>query len=106
MYHSRLPEIANPHRRAYARDLSDAEWEVIELLLPNDKGFGRPRTVDLREILNTIFYMQRTGCQWEMLPHDLPAHATAYNYFQKWQRQGNWSMFHDILRHQLRQEMD
>ena len=102
---SRLPEIANLHRRAYSSDLSDAEWEVIELLLPKDKGFGRPRTVDLREILNAIFYVQRTGCQWEMLPHDLPAHETVYNYFQKWQRKGIWGMLHDTLRHQLRQEM-
>lgn len=102
---SRLPEIANPHRRAYASDLSDAEWEVIEPLLPQDKGFRRPRTVDLREILNAIFYVQRTGCQWEMLPHDLPAHETAYNYFQKWQRKGIWCMLHDTLRHQLRQEI-
>ena len=102
---SRLPEIANPHRQAYPSDLSDAEWKVLEPLLPKPKGFGRPRTVDLREILNAIFYVQRTGCQWEMLPHDFPPHDTAYKYFQKWRRQGIWQDIHDTLRHQLRQEM-
>ncbi len=60
----------------------DAEWNVLEPLLPKPKGFGRPRTVNLREILNAIFYVQRTGCQWELLPHDLPPHDTAYKYFR------------------------
>jgi len=61
---SRLPKVENPHRRLYPSDLSDREWEVIEPLLPAPKGFGRPRTVDLREILNAVFYVQRSGCQW------------------------------------------
>ena len=69
---SKLPEVANPSRRLYPSDLSDAEWEKIKPLLPAAKGFGRKRTVDLREILNGIFYVQRSGCQWEMMPHDLP----------------------------------
>ena len=69
---SRLPEAANPTRQLYPSDMSDAEGAVIEPKLPAPKGFGHPREVDLREILNAIFYGQRTGCQWEMLPHDLP----------------------------------
>ncbi len=60
---SRLPEIANPLRKIYPSDLSDREWELLEPLLPKEKGFGHPRDVDLREILNGIFYVQRTGCQ-------------------------------------------
>lgn len=102
---SRLPEIANPYRRAYPSDLSDAEWNVLEPLLPKPRGFGRPRTVNLREILNAIFYVQRTGCQWEMLPHDLPPHDTAYKYFQKWHHKGIWQDIHDTLPHQLRRKM-
>ena len=102
---SRLPEIANSHRQAYPSDLSDAEWNVLEPLLPKPKGFGRPRSVNLREILNAIFYVQRTGCQWEMLPHDLPPHDTAYKYFQKWHHKGIWQDIHDTLRHQLRRKM-
>jgi transposase len=82
---TRLPEIANPQRKPYPSDLSDAEWEILKQLLPKPKGFGHPVEVDFREILNGIFYVQRTGCQWEMLPHDLPPYSTVYGYFQKWQ---------------------
>jgi transposase len=80
-----LPTIANPQRKPYPSDLSDAQWEVLKPLLPAAKGFGHPIEVDLREILNGIFYVQRTGCQWEMMPHDLPPYTTVYGYFQKWQ---------------------
>lgn len=100
---SRLPQIAIPTRKAYPSDLSDAEWEILQTLLPKPKGFGHPRTVDLREILNGIFYVQRTGCQWEMLPHDLPPYTTVYGYFKKWQRRGKWQEIHDCLRSLIRQ---
>ena len=99
---SRLPEISNPKRPSYRSELRDAEWEIIQPLLPQPKGFGHPRTVDLREILNAIFYVQRTGYQWEMLPHDLPPHSKAYSYFRKWCRKGIWQVIHDQLRHQFR----
>ncbi len=102
---SRLPKIANPKRQAYPSDLSDEEWAIINPLLPAPKGFGHPREVDLREILNAIFYVQRSGCQWEMLPHDLPPHPTVYGYFRKWQRKGIWQGIHDKLRHQLREQL-
>ncbi|GET35569.1 transposase [Microseira wollei NIES-4236] len=55
--------------------------------------------------MNAIFYVQRTGCQWEMLPHDLPPYTTVYGYFQKWQRKGIWQKIHDQVRHQLRQDL-
>lgn len=102
---SRLPTITNPSRKAYPSDLSDAEWAILQPLLPEPKGFGRPRTVDLREILNAIFYVQRAGCQWEMLPHDFPPHETVYKYYRKWMRKGIWHELHDTLRHQLRRTM-
>jgi putative transposase len=102
---SRLPKIANPQRQPYPSDLSDAEWEVLKPLLPLPKGFGHPVEVDFREILNGIFYVQRTGCQWEMLPHDLPPYTTVYGYFQKWQRKGIWQQIHDQVRSQLRQKL-
>lgn len=101
---SRLPKIANAKRKAYPSDLSDAEWKIIQPLLPAAKGFGHPRTVDLREVLNAIFYVHRSGCQWEMLPHDLPPYTTVYKYFQKWERQGLWQAIHDQLRHKLRKQ--
>jgi putative transposase len=103
---SRLPEIANPHRQAYPSDLSDAEWEILKPLLPQPKGFGHPVEVDFREILNGIFYVQRTGCQWEMMPHDLPPYSTVYSYFKKWQRKGVWQTMHDTVRHKLRKTLE
>jgi putative transposase len=102
---SRLPEIAHPIRQAYPSDLSDAEWEILQPLLPKAKGFGHPVEVDFREILNGIFYVQRTGCQWEMLPHDLPPYSTVYRYFQKWQRSGTWQQMHDQIRETLRTKL-
>lgn len=100
---SRLPKVANPTRKLYASDMSDAEWVVIEPKIPAPKGFGHPRTVDVREVLNAIFYVQRSGCQWEMLPHDFPPYTTVYKYFRKWQRKGIWQAIHDELRGELRE---
>ena len=83
----------------------DGEWEVLKPLIPALKGFGHPVKVDFREVLNAIFYVQRTGCQWEMLPHDLPPYTTVYGYFHKWQRKGIWQQMHDSIRQQLRTEL-
>ncbi len=94
---SRLPQVAAPTRKAYPSDVSDAEWKVLKILLIESK-FEHPSAVDLREIFNGIFYVQRTGCQWEMLPHDLPLYTTVYAYCQKWQRQGKWQEIYDRLR--------
>ena len=102
---SRLPNVANAKRKVYPSDLSDEEWGIIRPLLPAPKGFGHPREVELRKVLNAIFYVQRSGCQWKMLPHDLPPHGTVYGYFRKWRRKGIWQQIHDQLRHQLRQSM-
>lgn len=102
---TRLLEIANPQRKPYPSDLSDSEWEVLKPLIAAPKGFGHPVEVDFREILNGIFYVQRTGCQWEMLPHDLPPYTTVYGYFQKWQRKGIWQQMHDQVRQKLRMEL-
>jgi putative transposase len=102
---TRLPEVANATRKPYPSDLSDAEWEMLQQLIPKPKGFGHPVEVDFREILNGIFYVQRTGCQWEMLPHDLPPYSTVYSYFKKWQRKGIWQQMHDQVREQLRMQL-
>ncbi len=101
---SRLPEIAYPIRQSYPSDLNDAEWEILQPLLPKAKGFGHPVEVDFREILNGIFSVQRTGCQWEMMPHGLPPYSTVYRYFQKWQRKGIWQQMHDQIREKLRRQ--
>ena len=103
---SRQPAIANPERQPYPSDLSDSEWEILQPLVPLPKGFGHPIEVDFREIFNGIFYVQRTGCQWEMMPHDLPPYSTVYRYFKKWQKDGFWQQMHDKIRQKLRTELD
>lgn len=99
---SRLPEVANPTRKLYPSDMSDAEWLIIAPQVLRARGFGTPQAAQIRDILNAIFYVQRSGCQWEMLPHDFPAYSTVYKYFRKWHRQGLWQRIHDHLRGQVR----
>ena len=89
-------------RPAYPTDLSDAEWEIVAPLIPPAKPGGRPRTADMREVLNAIFYLLRTGCAWRMLPHDLPLHQTVYEYFSQWRRDGTWQQINDTLRRDVR----
>ncbi len=76
-------------RKAYPSDLTDEQWEIIRPLIPVNQ-VGRPREVETREVLNTIFYLNRSGCQWDMLPHDLLAKSTAYDYFAQWRDNGTW----------------
>jgi hypothetical protein len=78
-------------RKPYATDLTDAQWTILEPLVPPSKRGGRPRTVDMREVINTILYINRTGCQWEMLPHDLLPKSTVYEYFAQWRDDGTWA---------------
>ena len=89
-------------RKRYPTDLSDDEWEYIEPHLPAPKGFGRPRIHDLREILNAIFYVLKSGCQWRLLPHDFPRWPTVYWYFRKWRIDGTWKRINRALRERLR----
>jgi putative transposase len=89
-------------RKPYATDLTDAQWTILEPLVPPSKRGGRPRTVDMREVINTILYINRTGCQWEMLPHDLLPKSTVYEYFAQWRDDGTWARFVDALRVQVR----
>src|SRR5258708_33318932 len=79
------------HRRVHARkglrypsDLTDAEWALVEPLLPPARRGGRPRAVNMREVLNAVFYLLSTGCQWDALPKDLPPKTTVYDYFSLW----------------------
>ena len=90
------------NRKAYPTDLTDKEWAILKDLLPEAKPGGRPRSVDLREILNGIFYRLRSGCAWEMLPHDLPPHQAVYDYFNKWSADGTWEQINARLVRRLR----
>jgi putative transposase len=89
-------------RKTYPTDLSDDEWKYIEPHMPRPKGHGRPRIHSLREILNAIFYLLRSGCQWRMLPHDFPRWPTVYHYFRKWRLDGTWESINRAIREHLR----
>jgi putative transposase len=89
-------------RPSYPTDLSDKEWKIIEPLVPSVKSGGRPAEHLRREIVNTIFYVLRTGCQWRYLPHDLPPWKTVYTYFRTWRLDGTWQRIHDTLRRKVR----
>jgi putative transposase len=89
-------------RKPYLTDLTDAQWILIASELPPEKHGGRHREVDLREVVNTILYQARTGCQWAMLPHDLLPKSTVWDYFKGWQKDGTWQKLLDKLRRQVR----
>jgi putative transposase len=89
-------------RKAYPSDLTDMQWTILEPLVPASKHGGRPREVNMREVINTILYLNRTGCQWDMLPHDLLPKSTVYEYFSRWRDDGTWTKFVDALRVQIR----
>src|SRR5215204_1722969 len=89
-------------RKPYPTDLSDAEWNYIQPHLPAPKGYGRTRTHDLREILNAVFYVVRSGCQWRLLPHDFPRWPTVYHYFRQWRIDGTWERINRAIRERLR----
>ena len=90
-------------RKPYKSDLTDAEWLIIEPLIPPAKKGGHPRTVEMREIINGIFYVLKTGCSWEMLPNDLPPSSTVYSYFRLFQKKGVWQNINRQLRRRVRQ---
>jgi putative transposase len=89
-------------RKPYRSDLTDAQWDLIQDLFPSAKPGGRPRTVDLREVVNTLMYQARTGCQWDYLPHDLLPKSTVWDYFVAWQQDGTWQTVLDTLRRMVR----
>ncbi len=90
-------------RPRYPTDLTDEEWQILEPLVPSVKSGGRPADHQRREIVNAIFYVLRTGCQWRFLPHDLPNWKTVYTYFRNWRLDGTWQCIHDTLRRKVRQ---
>jgi len=91
-------------RKAYNTDLTDQQWAIVDQELPPAPGGGRERTVDLREIVNAILYRLRTGCSWELLPHDLPPKSTVYEYYASWRNNGTWERLHNSLRTAVRKQ--
>ncbi len=89
-------------QRDYPSDLSEREWAILEPLIPPAKPGGHPRTTDMREVLNTILYLDRTGGQWRALPHDFPPWSTVCNYFRTWRNDGTWKYINTALREKTR----
>ena len=89
-------------RKPYPSDLTDDQWNILAPLLPSAKPGGRPRTVDMREVINGVLYVLRTGCPWRMLPHDFPPWQTVYQYFRKWKNEGIWEQINEALRPEVR----
>ena len=88
--------------QTYESDLTDVEWNFLEPLIPKPKPGGRPRKHTRRMILNAIFYLNRTGCQWSMLPKDYPPKSTVFDYFSAWRQRGLWVERNDRLRVKVR----
>src|SRR3954464_5969745 len=86
----------------YPSAVTAAQWALIEPHLPPEPGGGRPRKTDMRDVLDAIFYILRTGCQWRYLPGDLPPKSTAWRYFDRWRRDGILDTIHDLLRKKVR----
>src|SRR4051794_24520057 len=86
----------------YPSDLTDAQWALIEPHIPPVRPGGRPRKTDMRDVVDAIFYILRTGCQWRYLPGDLPPRSTAWRYFDRWRRDGFLDTIHDLLRKKVR----
>jgi transposase len=88
----------------YPSDLTDTEWALVEPLIPPAKRGGRKRTVAVREVLNGIFYVLATGCQWRALPTDLPPKSTVHDYLTLWAWDGTLRRLHHALFVQVREQ--
>jgi putative transposase len=89
-------------RKRYPSDLSDAEWAILEPVLYPGRATGRPPRVDRRDVVEAIFYVLRTGCQWRYLPEGFPKWETVYWYFRRWRDDGTWERVNDALRRRVR----
>jgi putative transposase len=89
--------------KKYPSDITDEQWAILEPLIPGSHG-GRPRTINLRLIVNGIYYRNKSGCQWRMLPKDYGCWETVYYYFAKWRNNGFWQQLNDRLRERVRSQ--
>ena len=90
-------------RQPYPSDLTDAQWGLVEALFP-EAHTGRPREINIREVVNAVFYVNRTGVQWRYLPHDFPRWDLVYSYFRKWGQDGTWNQLQRFLREGVREQ--
>jgi putative transposase len=91
--------------KEYPSDLTDEQWELIASLIPPQKHGGRPRKTSERLIVDALFYMSRTGCQWRYLPEKYPPRSTVYHYFKTWREDKTWDNIVNILREKTRENV-
>lgn len=91
-------------RTSYPSDLTDAQYALIEPLIPLAEPGGRRRSVDIRQVINGILYLNRTGCSWRMLPHEFPPWGTTHYYYRRFRLDGTWQIIHDKLREKVRRK--
>lgn len=92
------------NRKHYPSDLTDEQWRLIEPLLPPEKPGGRHREVDLREVLDGIFYLVKTGIPWRFMPHDLPPWGTVHFFYRQWRLDGTWEKVLEVVRTRVRRK--
>ena len=90
--------------RVYPTDMTDAQWEIIRPMLPPSPPVGADREVDMRKVVNGIFYLNRTGCQWRMLPREYEHWNTTFGYYNRWRKDATWQRIHDTLREEVRRQ--
>lgn len=92
------------NNQIYPSDLTDSQWEIIQELIPKAKSGGRPRSLEMRQVINAILYVTVGGIQWRMLPKSYPKWQSVYSYFRTWRREGIWQRIHDTLRARVRRK--
>lgn len=92
------------HPTNYPTDMNDAEWAIIAPYVNHDPKIGSPRTVCIRCVVNAIFYINRTGCQWNMLPKDFPSYGTVFYHYRTWAHDGTWEQINTDLRRAVREQ--
>lgn len=92
-------------RTPYPSDLTDEQYAIIEPLIPPAEPGGRPRSVDMREVINGILYLNRAGCSWRMLPKEFPPWGTVHYYYRRLRLDGTWQVIHDKLREKVRRKV-
>lgn len=102
MFDLKPKERVTMARESYPTDISDDEWVILGPLVPPARPGGHPRTVNIREVLNAIFYQLRSGCQWRMMPHEFPPWQTVYDYFRRWRLTNDWERIHTTLHERAR----
>jgi putative transposase len=92
------------NQQLYPTDLTDSQWTIIEPLIPSAKSGGRPRHLEMRQVVNALLYVTVGGIQWRLLPNDYPKWQSVYSYFRRWRDDGTWQRIHDTLRAQVRRQ--